>query len=199
MVPGRRKNAASAAGASPALRRHRRRIEAVTAPAHTACVALGANIGEPLRQIEAGFNALNVLPGTRLIARSSLYRSAPVGYADQPDFINAVAIIETALSPHELLDALLAIERVNGRVREFTNAPRTLDLDIVLYGDLILQEPGLTIPHARMLERAFVMLPLAEIAPDIMVPGHGRVSDLAKQVDADSVAQLQRIIGATTS
>lgn len=158
-----------------------------------ACVALGANIGEPLRQIEAGFAALEALPGTRLISRSSLYRSAPVGYADQPDFINAVAMIETTLEPHALLDALLAIERAHGRVRAFPNAPRTLDLDIVLYGDVVLQEPGLTIPHARMLERAFVMVPLAEIAPDAVVPDHGRVSDLAARVDAAGVAQLQRI------
>lgn len=162
---------------------------------HTACVALGANIGEPLRQIEAGFAALAALPGTRLLARSSLYRSAPVGYADQPDFINAVAMIETTLAPHALLAALLDIERTNGRVREFPNAPRTLDLDIVLYGDVILHEPGLTIPHARMLERAFVMVPLAEVAPDTVVPGQGKVSDLARRVDAGSVAQLQKIMG----
>jgi 2-amino-4-hydroxy-6-hydroxymethyldihydropteridine diphosphokinase len=165
----------------------------VVVQTHVACVALGANIGEPLRQIEAGFSALAALPGTRLIARSSLYRSAPVGYADQPDFINAVAMIETALTPHALLDAVLNIERVNGRIREFPNAPRTLDLDIVLYGDVVLQEPGLTIPHARMLERAFVMLPLAEIAPDVVVPGHGRVSELSGRVSAESVAQLQRM------
>jgi len=166
----------------------------VAAQTHTACVALGANIGEPLRQIEAAFAALAALPGTRVLARSSLYRSAPVGYADQPDFINAVAMIETALAPHALLDALLAIERAHGRVREFPNSPRTLDLDIVLYGDVVLQEPGLTIPHARMLERAFVMLPLAEIAPDAVVPGQGKVSDLARLVDAASVAQLQKIL-----
>jgi len=158
-----------------------------------ACIALGANIGEPLRQIEAGFTALAALPDTRLLVRSSLYRSAPVGYADQPDFINAVAIIETSLDPHALLDALLTIERVNGRVREFPNAPRTLDLDIVLYGDSVVQDPGLTIPHARMLERAFVMVPLAEVAPDMRVPGRGSVRDLAARVDAASVAQLQRI------
>lgn len=159
-----------------------------------ACVALGANIGEPLRQIEAAFAALAALAGTRVLARSSLYRSAPVGYADQPDFINAVAMIETTLAPHALLDAVLGIERAHGRVREFPNAPRTLDLDIVLYGDVVLQEPGLTIPHARMLQRAFVMVPLAEIAPDTVVPGQGRVSDLAKRVDAASVAQLQKIL-----
>lgn len=165
----------------------------MTQAPRTACIALGANIGEPLRQIEAGFKALAALPGTRLTARSSLYRSAPVGYADQPDFINAVALIDTTLDPHALLDALLAIERVNGRVREFANAPRTLDLDIVLYGDAVIHDPGLTIPHARMLERAFVMLPLAEIAPDMQVPGQGRVSELAARVDADSIEQLQRM------
>ncbi|MCW5575887.1 MAG: 2-amino-4-hydroxy-6-hydroxymethyldihydropteridine diphosphokinase [Burkholderiales bacterium] len=165
----------------------------MAAQTRTACVALGANIGEPLRQVEAGFAALAALPGTRVTARSSLYRSAPVGYADQPDFINAVAVIETALDPHALLGALLAVERAQGRVRDFPNAPRTLDLDIVLYGDLVLREPGLTIPHARMLERAFVMLPLAEIAPGMTVPGHGSVGDLAARLDAGSVAQLRRI------
>ncbi len=165
----------------------------MVAQTHTACVALGANIGDPVQQVGAGFAALAALPGTRLVARSSLYRSAPVGYTDQPDFINAVAVIATSIAPQALLDALLAIERTHGRVREFPNAPRTLDLDIVLYGDVVLNEPGLTIPHARMLERAFVMVPLAEVAPDAMVPGHGRVRDLAARVDAASVAQLQRI------
>ena len=165
----------------------------MTVQSHAACVALGANIGEPVRQIEAGLAALAALPRTRLVARSSLYRSAPVGYADQPDFVNAVAVIETALAPQALLAALLAIERVHGRVREFPNAPRTLDLDILLYGDAVVHEPGLNIPHARMLERAFVMVPLAEVAPDACVPGHGRVRDLAGSVDAASVAQLQRL------
>jgi 2-amino-4-hydroxy-6-hydroxymethyldihydropteridine diphosphokinase len=158
-----------------------------------ACIALGANIGEPQRQVESGFAALAALPGTSLLAKSSLYRSAPVGYADQPDFINAVAVIETALSPHALLDALLATERAPGRVREFANAPRTLDLDIVLYGEVVVHDAGLTIPHARMMERAFVMVPLAEVAPDTLVPGHGLVRDLVARVDAASVAQLQRM------
>lgn len=166
---------------------------AVTQAPRMACIALGANIGEPLRQLEAGFAALAALPGTRMAARSSFYRSAPVGYADQPDFINAVAVVETTLQPHALLDALLDIERRHGRVRDFPNAPRTLDLDIVLYGDVALHEPGLTIPHARMLDRAFVMVPLAEVAPEMQVPGRGRVRELAARVDAGSVAQLQRI------
>lgn len=165
----------------------------MAAQSYSACIALGANIGDPALQINAGFAALAALPGTRFIARSSLYRSAPVGYADQPDFINAVALIETTLAPQALLEALLSIECIHGRVRDFPNAPRTLDLDIVLYGDLEVHEPGLTIPHARMLARAFVMVPLAEIAPDATVPGQGRVRDLAAQVDAASVAQLQRL------
>ncbi len=167
----------------------------MAAPRIIACIALGANIGEPLHQIESAIAALAALPDTCLVARSSLYRSAPVGYADQPDFLNAVAVVETLLTPQALLDALLAIERAHGRVRDFPNAPRTLDLDIVLYGDVVMHEPGLTIPHARMLERAFVMVPLAEVAPDAIVPGHGRIGDLAAQVDAASIAQLQRMKG----
>lgn len=153
-------------------------------------VALGANIGEPQRQVEAGFDALAALAGTRLVRRSSLYRSAPVGYLDQPDFINAVAAIDTSLAPRALLDALLVIERLHGRVRDFANAPRTLDLDIVLYGGRLIQEPGLTVPHARMAERAFVMLPLAEIAPDVQVPGLGLVRELAARLGS---AGLQRV------
>lgn len=156
----------------------------------TAFIALGANLQDPQRQIAAGFAELAALPHTRVLRRSSLFRSAPVGYADQPDFINAVACIETALGPQELLAALLAIERRHGRVREFPNAPRTLDLDIALYGDLALHEHGLTIPHPRMHERAFVMVPLAEIAPDCVVPGRGRVSELMAGVDAGSVHRV---------
>jgi len=158
-----------------------------------ASIALGANIGEPERQVEAGCAAIAALPETRLLMRSSLYRSAPVGYADQPDFINAVVQVETGLSPRQLLKALLEIERAHGRVRDFPNAPRTLDLDIVLYGDVVLHEPGLTIPHARMLERAFVLVPLAEIAPDAVIPGHGVARELAGSVDAAGMVRLQRM------
>lgn len=149
----------------------------------TAFIALGANLAQPELQVEAGIRELAELPHTRLVRGSSLYRSAPVGYQDQPDFINAVAQIETGLNPHDLLKALLAIELRRGRVRDFPNAPRTLDLDIALYGSLTLHEPGLTIPHPRMHERAFVILPLSEIAPDTVVPGHGSVRDLLRSVD----------------
>lgn len=156
----------------------------------TAYVALGSNLEDPQRQLRSGLESLAALPATRLLRASSFYRSAPVGYADQPDFVNAVAAIETGLSPRGLLDALLAVERRHGRVREFPNAPRTLDLDIVAYGDRTIDEPGLAVPHPRMHERAFVMVPLAEIAPDAAIPGRGSVRELAARVDAASVTRL---------
>ena len=156
----------------------------------TAFVALGSNLADPAAQVNAGFAALGALFATRVTARSSLYRSAPVGYAAQPDFINAVAALETTLAPRALLEELLAIERSHGRVREFPNAPRTLDLDVLLYGDLQLHEHGLTIPHPRMHERAFVLLPLAEIAPRCVIPGRGTVSELLRAIDASGVKQL---------
>ena len=157
----------------------------------TAYVALGSNLEDPVRQLRSGLDALAELPDTRLLRASSFYRSAPVGYADQPDFVNAVAAIETSLPPRALLDALLAIERRHGRVREFPNAPRTLDLDIVAYGDRMIDEPGLAVPHPRMHERAFVMVPLAEIAPDATIPGRGTVRELAAQVDGASVTRVE--------
>ena len=156
----------------------------------TAFIALGSNLESPERQVLDGLGELGAMSNTRLLASSSLYRSAPVGYRDQPDFINAVACIETGLSPRALLDALLAIERERGRVRTHLNAPRTLDLDIALYGDLVIREAGLTIPHPRMHERAFVVIPLAEIAPECMVPGLGRARDLLAAMDATSVTRL---------
>ncbi|HSO08275.1 MAG TPA: 2-amino-4-hydroxy-6-hydroxymethyldihydropteridine diphosphokinase, partial [Pelomicrobium sp.] len=127
----------------------------------------------------------------RVTARSALYRTAPVGYLDQPDFINAVIAVETALPPRALLDALLAIERAHGRQREFPNAPRTLDLDILMYDHVTLHEPGLTLPHPRMHERAFVLKPLAEIAPELVLPGHGPVRELARHVDSAGVTALE--------
>ena len=153
-------------------------------------MALGSNLGNPAGQLRSVLRELAALPQTRLARASSLYLNPPAGYADQPDFVNAVAMIETRLAPRALLAALLALERAHGRVREFPNAPRTLDLDIVLYGDVRLHEAGLTIPHPRMLDRAFVLVPLAEIAPDAVVPGRGRVADLARGVDASGMVKL---------
>ena len=141
-------------------------------------IGLGANLGDPEAQVRRALLALAGLPGTRLIAASSLYRSAPVGYAVQPDFVNAVAQVETRLGAGALLRELLATEARFGRVREFPNAPRTLDLDLLLYGDRVIAEPGLVVPHPRMHERAFVLAPLAEIAPDTVIPGKGRAGAL---------------------
>ncbi|HET7610371.1 MAG TPA: 2-amino-4-hydroxy-6-hydroxymethyldihydropteridine diphosphokinase [Rhodanobacteraceae bacterium] len=148
-----------------------------------AYVALGSNLDDPAAQVERGFAALAALPGTRLRARSRLYRTPPWGVVDQPSFVNAVAALETSLAPRELLEALLAIEAGAGRVRGARNGPRTLDLDLLLHGDLELCEAGLTLPHPRLHERAFVLLPLADVAPGLDVPGRGRVRDLLARVD----------------
>jgi 2-amino-4-hydroxy-6-hydroxymethyldihydropteridine diphosphokinase len=153
-------------------------------------IALGSNLDDPAANVRAGFEALAMLPDTRLAAVSSLYANPPVGYADQPDFVNAVARIETGLAPQALLDALLEVERRFGRVRDFPNAPRTLDLDIVLYGSEVITQPDLTIPHPRMHERAFVLVPLAEIAPNVVVPGRGPVSVLAQHVESNRIEKL---------
>lgn len=140
---------------------------------HLAFIALGSNLDDPQAQVKRGFAALAGLPDTSLLAQSSLYRSAPVGYADQPDFINAVAKVSTALSPQQLLQSLLAIEHQYGRERSFQNAPRTLDLDVLLYDQLILHEVGLTIPHPHMQQRAFVLMPLLELQADCVIPAVG--------------------------
>ena len=157
----------------------------------TAFIALGSNLEAPLTQIRNAFVELGALPKTKLIARSSLYRSAPVGNVNQPYFINAVAKLETRLAPRELLAALLEIEWRHGRRREFPNAPRTLDLDLLLYGDLIHHEHGLTIPHPRMHQRAFVLSPLHEIAPDSVIPGIGSVAEV---LAACTGQHLQRLV-----
>ena len=159
-------------------------------PLIPAFIGLGSNLGDPAAQIRRALRALAALPETRLVRQSSLYRNPPAGYLNQPEFINAVARIETRLAPRDLLEELLAIERAHGRVRDIPNGPRTLDLDILLYGERTVREPGLTIPHPRMLERAFVLLPLAEIAPETVVPGGGRSADLAARLDASGLVKL---------
>jgi 2-amino-4-hydroxy-6-hydroxymethyldihydropteridine diphosphokinase len=153
-----------------------------------AFIGVGANLEDPIASVRGALAELGRLPATRLDRSSSLYRTAPVGYLDQPDFINAVARIETTLDPQGLLAALLRTESRHGRVRSVRNAPRTLDLDLLLYGEKVIDEPGLSIPHPRMHERAFVLVPLAEIAPDAVIPGHGRVADLLARVATDGVS-----------
>jgi 2-amino-4-hydroxy-6-hydroxymethyldihydropteridine diphosphokinase len=130
-----------------------------------ACVALGANLGDAVTTVQQALRDVGSLPHTQLFKASSLYRSAPYE-AQGPDFINAVALVHTQLSPLDLLQALQALELKSGRERPFKNAPRTLDLDVIFYGDLALTTPELTLPHPRWHERAFVLRPLSEIWPE---------------------------------
>jgi 2-amino-4-hydroxy-6-hydroxymethyldihydropteridine diphosphokinase len=159
-------------------------------PAAIAFIGLGSNLADPLVQVRQALMELESIPGTRVTARSSLYRTSPVGYLEQPDFINAVASVQTTLKPQALLAALLAIENRHGRRRAMRNAPRTLDLDLLLYGEEVLDQDGLCLPHPRLHERAFVLAPLAEIAPEAMVPGRGRVRDLLARVDCNGVSRI---------
>ena len=140
-----------------------------TAATTTAYIGLGANLGDAPAALRAAVQALAALPGTQVLQCSALYRSAPVD-ATGPDYHNAVAAVRTTLAPHGLLAALQAIEAAAGRERPYRNAPRTLDLDILLFGDLVLDTPALTVPHPRLRERAFVLRPLAEIAPERVDP-----------------------------
>ena len=155
-----------------------------------AYVALGGNIGDPRRQVLDAVDALARLPATCLLRRSHLYRTPPWGVLEQPPFVNAAALLETGLAPHDLLDALLVIEQRSGRVRAERNGPRTLDLDLLHMDGVQLDDARLTLPHPRIAERAFVLLPLADIAPDLVLPGQGRVADLLAAVDAQACEQL---------
>ncbi|MDP3777209.1 2-amino-4-hydroxy-6-hydroxymethyldihydropteridine diphosphokinase [Methylotenera sp.] len=142
-----------------------------------AFVALGSNLENPKAQVEQALIALRHLPETRLIKQSSLYQTAPVDcVVTAPDFINAVAEIETSLAPEALLDAILDIENQAGRERPYVNAPRVLDCDLLLYEDVTQETTKLTLPHPRMHTRGFVLLPLFEIAPDIFIPNHGKIA-----------------------
>jgi 2-amino-4-hydroxy-6-hydroxymethyldihydropteridine diphosphokinase len=144
----------------------------------TAYVGVGANLDEPAARVRA------VMAELQPLRMSSLYVSAPVGHALQPDFVNAVVAVSTALPAREFLESLLSIEARHGRMRSFANAPRRLDLDLLLYGDRQFSEPALEVPHPRMHERRFVLEPLCEIAPDCVIPGKGRASDwLATTLD----------------
>jgi 2-amino-4-hydroxy-6-hydroxymethyldihydropteridine diphosphokinase len=156
-------------------------------------VALGGNLDDPARHVAEALTALARLPRTRLAASSSLYRTAPVGKLDQPDFVNAVARLETELSADELLRHLFALEARHGRVRGEPNAPRTLDLDLLLYGEHVIDTPTLKVPHPRMHERAFVLLPLSEISPAAVIPGRGKVSELLPDVAGQNVSRLTRM------
>ena len=156
-----------------------------------AFVGVGSNLEEPARQVERALSELDGLPHSRVVRRSSLYRSAPLGHAAQPDFVNAVAQLETGMPAERLLGELQAIESRHGRQRSFANAPRTLDLDLLLFEKLQINTPALTVPHPRMHERAFVLKPLLEISPEATIPGIGAAKDALKSVAGQSVERIQ--------
>lgn len=157
---------------------------------HIAYVGIGANLQDPASQVRSALAALDTLAATRVEARSSLYRTAPVGYAAQPDFINAVARVATGLDALTLLARLLAIEQAHGRQRTRTDGPRTLDLDLLLFDDERIVSDRLIVPHPRMHERAFVLIPLIEIAADIVVPGRGSAAELLQRIGREGVERL---------
>ncbi|WP_109126138.1 2-amino-4-hydroxy-6-hydroxymethyldihydropteridine diphosphokinase [Dyella sp. C11] len=157
----------------------------------TAFVALGSNLGDARGYVLGAFDALDRLPQTHLVERSPLYLTPPWGVLDQPAFVNAVARIDTALSPHDLLDALLRIEREAGRVRDGERwGPRTLDLDVLHMEGVTMSDDRLTLPHPRIAQRAFVLQPLNDLAPDLLLPGQGRVNDMLAAIDAAGCERL---------
>lgn len=159
-------------------------------PGERVFVGLGANLGDARQTLAQAVQAIAAIPGTALVAQSSPYRSAPVD-AQGPDFINAVVELRTSQSPHQLLRALQAIEQAHGRQRPYRNAPRTLDLDLLLYGERSLLTPALTLPHPRAHQRAFVLQPLAELDLGLSIPGQGPVGGLLAAVADQTLQRLE--------
>jgi len=166
----------------------------------TAFIGLGGNQGEPVTQMIAALDALDQLTDVEVTTVSSLYRSEPVGYQNQDDFFNAVATLVTSLEPLTLLDELLGLEREIGRVRDGPRfGPRVIDLDLLLYDDSIIDMPRLQVPHPRMAQRRFVLQPLLEIAPDIVIPGSGPAAESLTMITGQDVERLYRADGPETS
>ncbi len=157
-----------------------------------AAIGLGGNVGNAAATLRQAAQALDALPGTRLLRLSRLYRTPAWGVEDQPDFVNAVALVQTALAPRPLLEALLEVERRFGRdrARERRWGPRTLDLDVLLYGAQVIDEPGLQLPHPRLHLRAFALAPLLEVAPDAEIPGFGPARNAASAMDMSNIHPL---------
>lgn len=156
-----------------------------------AFIGLGGNLGDARQTLEAAMTRLANHPDLVLTGRSAFYRTAPWGVLDQPDFVNAAVSVDTALPPHALLDVLLETERAFGRVRDGERwGPRTLDLDLLLHGATVVHDERLELPHPRMAERAFVLLPLADIDPSLEIPGQGRVANLLETLDTQGCERL---------
>lgn len=156
---------------------------------HTAYIGIGSNLGNPAEHVRFAISQLMQLPSSRLAAASSLYKTAPVD-ADGDDYVNAVVCLLTALSPDNLLDRFHKLENVSGRKRTYRNAPRTLDLDLLLYDDKQINTPALILPHPRMTQRAFVLVPLLEIAPDVTIPGKGAAHDYLEPIRHQPITLL---------
>jgi len=155
-----------------------------------AFVGLGSNLDNPVQQIRRALSQLEILPGTSVVAISSLYRSAPFGDVEQSDFVNAVAHLQTRLDAESLLQQLLGIESAQGRVRGERWGPRIIDLDLLVHGDTISDSHELKLPHPGIAERNFVLLPLQEIAPETVLPGLGKVADIAVDRNDPQIARL---------
>lgn len=156
-------------------------------------LGLGSNLESPVEQLRAARAAIANVSGISEISFSSLYRSPPMGGKQQPDYVNAVMAIETELAPLELLAVMQAIENEHGRVRSERWGARTLDIDILLFGDEVLNLPALIVPHYGMAERAFVLYPLFEIAPDLEIPTHGKLADLVSRCPVDGLERLPNV------
>jgi len=159
-----------------------------------AYIGLGSNLSDPVMQLHRAVTALKGLDKSRVVDVSSFYRSRPMGPQDQPDYLNAVVRLETDLDPEALLDALQGIEQDQGRVRERHWGARTLDLDILLYGDEVITDKRLTVPHAGLHEREFVIYPLYELAPELVIPGLGPLENLFRQCDANGMERLEAAV-----
>ncbi|MCB1798229.1 MAG: 2-amino-4-hydroxy-6-hydroxymethyldihydropteridine diphosphokinase [Gammaproteobacteria bacterium] len=156
-------------------------------------IGLGSNLDDPVRQVGDALLEMRQIPGSRLVRHSRLYRSTPIGPQDQPDYVNAAAMLETALGPFELLDALQQIEKRHRRERSVRWGPRTLDLDLLLYADRRIDSPRLQVPHPQMHRRAFVLVPLHEIAPQLTVPGQGALAVLLADVDMQGLRAVGEV------
>ncbi|WP_279361005.1 2-amino-4-hydroxy-6-hydroxymethyldihydropteridine diphosphokinase [Xanthomonas sacchari] len=169
-------------------------MSAATPASVQACIGLGGNLGDAAATLRAALAALDTLPQTRLLRASQLYRSPAWGREDQPDFINAAALVTTTLSAPDLLQALLDLEHRHGRQRLPGErwGPRTLDLDLLLYAEAVIDLPGLQVPHPYLHQRAFVLLPLAEIAADAVIPGHGTVRDARDRIETGGIVPIGR-------
>ena len=154
-------------------------------------IALGSNLGNPKEQVKNGILSIKKIGGVKILSESNLYETPPVGMVNQPNFINAVIKIDSDLSPYALLDKLLKIENTAGRIRVDKNGPRTLDLDILLFDNLILNEKKLTIPHPRMHERLFVLMPLKDIDEAIVIPNHGAIIDIINKLNPENIIRIE--------